>query len=149
MRFFEILILFKNNMKFTRAACKINLKISNRDKNTTPIMILFCHYCWWLLWCNYGGSLMLWNSTWSRLKLTVQIQLAIHPCDPIFDKCNITGNSVEKHCFVVLNAKLQVKLRLNKMFYWLLKLLSLLSYWVLLQHGLFCSNFLHILAIKV
>ena len=32
--------MFKNNMKFTRAACWINLKISNRDKNTTLIIFL-------------------------------------------------------------------------------------------------------------
>ena len=40
------------NMKFTRATCWINSKISNRDKNTT-LIILFCHYCWSLLRCNY------------------------------------------------------------------------------------------------
>ena len=34
---------------------------------------------------------------------------------------NVTGNSVEKHCFVVMNVKLEVKLRF-KTFYWILKL---------------------------
>ena len=33
----------------------------------------------------------------SRLKLTVQIQLALHPCDPFsINHPNMTGNSVEK-----------------------------------------------------
>ena len=47
---------------------------------------------------------MLWNSTsWSRLKLTVQIQLAFHPCDPfLMNNRNMTGNIVEK-CFAVWN----------------------------------------------
>ena len=98
--------MFKNNMKFTRAACWINSKIRNRDKNTALIIFLFCHYCWSLLWSIY----------WSRLKLTAQIQLALHPCDPLLIKnSNMTGKSVEK-CFVVLNAKLLVKLRF-KTFY--------------------------------
>ena len=54
---FKIFKIFKNNMKFTRAACWNNSKISNRDKNTTLIVFLFCHYCWSLLWCNYWRSL--------------------------------------------------------------------------------------------
>ena len=53
---FKISRMFKNNMKFTRAACSINSKISNRDKNTTPIIFL-CHYCWSFLWCNYWKCL--------------------------------------------------------------------------------------------
>ena len=63
-------------------------------------------------------SLMLWNSTSSsRLKLNVQIQLALYPCDSfLVNNRNMTGNSVEKHCFVMMNVKLQVKLRL-KTFY--------------------------------
>ena len=48
--------MFKNNMKFTRAACWINAKISNRDKNTTLTIFLFCH-CYWSLWCNYWKPL--------------------------------------------------------------------------------------------
>ena len=84
---FKILKMFKNNMKLTRPACWFNSKISNRDKNTTPMIFLFCYYCLLLLWCNYWESLMLWNSTsWGRLKLTVQIQLALHPCDPFLIK---------------------------------------------------------------
>ena len=76
------------------------------------------------LWGYYWRSLMLWKSTsWSHLKLTVQIQLALHPCDPfLINNCNMIGNSVGNYCFAVLNVKLQVKRRF-KMFYWLLKLL--------------------------
>ena len=70
---------------------------------------------------------MLWNSTsWSRLKLSVQIQLAFYPCDPFLtNNCSMTGNSVEK-CFVVLNVKLEVKLWF-KTFYWLQNLLRTAS----------------------
>ena len=108
-KIFKILKIFKYNMKFTRAACWISSKISNRDENTALIIFLF----WSSLWCHYGRSLMLWNSTsWSRLKLTVQIQLAFYQCDSfLIDNRNTTGNSIETKCFVVLNAKLEVKLR--------------------------------------
>ena len=41
---FRIFKMFENNMKFTRAAWRINSKISNRDKNTTLIVFLFCHH---------------------------------------------------------------------------------------------------------
>ena len=50
---FKIFKMFKNNMKFIGAACWINSKTSNRDKNTTFKIFLFCHFCWSLLWCNY------------------------------------------------------------------------------------------------
>ena len=45
-----------------------------------------------------NATLIMWNSTfWSRLKLTVQIQLALHLCDPFFiNNRNMTGNIVEK-----------------------------------------------------
>ena len=57
---FGILKMFKNNMKFTRAACWINLKISNRDNNTTSFPIFLCyHHYWLLLWCYYWRSFML------------------------------------------------------------------------------------------
>ena len=49
---FKIFKMFKNNMKFTRAACWFNSKISNRDKNTAFIILLFVLY-----WCNYWKSL--------------------------------------------------------------------------------------------
>ena len=49
-------------------------------------------------------SLILWDSTpSSRLKLTVQIQLIRHPCDPFsLNNCHMNANSVEKY-FAVLN----------------------------------------------
>ena len=85
---FKILEMFENDMKFTREI--------DRYKNTT--LFLFCHFCWSLLWWNYWRSLMLWNYTfWSHLKLTVQIQPALHPCDVfLINNRNMTGNSVEK-----------------------------------------------------
>ena len=45
-----------------------------------------------------SAPLMLWYSTsYSRLKLTVQIQLALHLCDPfVINNRNMTGNSIEK-----------------------------------------------------
>ena len=42
---FKILKMCKNNTKFTKAECRMNSKIRNKDKNTT-LVILFCHYCW-------------------------------------------------------------------------------------------------------
>ena len=55
---------------------------------------------------------MLWNFTsCSRL------QLAFYLCDPfLMNNRNMAGNSVEKKCLVVLNVKLEVKLRF-KTFY--------------------------------
>ena len=41
------------------------------------------------------------------LKITLQIQLSLHPCDSVFlNNRNMTANKVEKHCFVALNVKL-------------------------------------------
>ena len=104
-------------MRFSRFYQSSLLKKRNKGQNITLMIFLFCHYCWLLLWCNFSTSLMLWNSTsWSRLNLTVQIQLALYPCD-LFKKSyrNMTGNSVKTR-FVLLNIKLEVKLRF-KMFY--------------------------------
>ena len=58
---------------------------------------------------------MLWNSTSrSHLKVTVQIQLALHPCDPfLINNHNMIRTSVEKR-FVMLNVKLQLKLRFSR-----------------------------------
>ena len=112
---------FRNMTKFNRLACWINSKIRNRVSNNILMMFICCHYCCSLLWGNYWRSLiMLWNSTsWSVLKLTVPTELPHHPWDPfLINNYNMTGNSVENHCFIVLNVKLQVKLRF-KMFYWL------------------------------
>ena len=44
-----------------------------------------------------------------RLRLTVQKQLALYPF--LTNNRNMTGSSVEKQCFVMLNVKLEVKLR--------------------------------------
>ena len=134
--------MFKYNMESIRAASWINSKISNRDKNTTLMIFLFCNYCWSLLWCNYWRSLMLWNSTsWSRLKLTVQIQLALYLCDPfLINNRNMAGNSVEK-CFVVLNVKLEVKLRF-KTFCWLQNLLpTAFAFKITTEPASFARNF--------
>ena len=94
---FCILKIFKYNVKFTRAACWINSKIRKRGRNTTLMIFSFYHYCWSLLWCNSFRSLMPWNSTsWSCLKLTVQIQLALYPCNLFLtNNCNTTDNGVE------------------------------------------------------
>ena len=118
IRIFKILKMFKYIMTFIRAACWIDSKISNRDKNTTLMVFLFCNYCWSLLWCNYWRPLMLCNSTsWS------QMQLALYLCDPfLINNRNMARNNVEK-CFVVINVKLEVKLR-SKTFYWLQNLSS-------------------------
>ena len=93
--------------------------------------------------------LMMCNSTSSsRLWLTVQTQFALHPCDPFLrNNRNMTGNSVQKHGFVLRNVKLQVKLRF-KTFYWLLKLLYTAFAWNTATSGLFCSKFWHILCNK-
>ena len=52
---------------------------------------------------------------WSRLKITVQIQGAFHPCDP-FDINYPNTSNVGKHCLVVLNEKLDVQIRLKTFF---------------------------------
>ena len=39
-KIFKILKMFINNMKFTRTACWLNSKISNKEKNAT-LMILY------------------------------------------------------------------------------------------------------------
>ena len=41
----------------------LKMLVSNRDKNTTLVIFLFCHYGWSLLRWTYWRSLMLWNST--------------------------------------------------------------------------------------
>ena len=52
---------------------------------------------------------MLWNSTsWSRLKLTVWIQLALHPWDPfLINNCNMTGSVIQWN--VIQNVLLALK----------------------------------------
>ena len=93
IKIFKIFKMFKYSMKFIRAACWINSKISNRD--TTLIIFLFYNYCLSLLWWNYWRSS---NSTsWILLKLTVQTQLVLYLCDSFLtNNCNMAGNSVDK-----------------------------------------------------
>ena len=92
------------------------------------MIFLCCHNCCSLLQGNYRGPLILWNSTsWSRLKLTVQIQLGFYPWDSfLINNCSMIGNSFENYCFVVLSVKLQFKLKF-KMFCWLSKRIVLLE----------------------
>ena len=150
--FWDFEKIFRNIMKFNRSACWINSKISNRGSNNTLMMFVCCHYCCSLLWGNYWRSLiMLWNSTsWSFLKLTVPVEVPLHPWDPfLISNCSMTGNSVENNCFVVLNVKLQVKLRF-KIFYWLLKVLyTAFALNTSTNTASFDWNFLHILATSV
>ena len=120
---------FPTTMEYTGFR-KDSTNILERDETlTSPCVILTlmifvcCYYFCSLLWCNYWRSVILWNSTfWSRLTWAVQIQLAHHPFDPfLINNLIMTSNSVEKRS-VMLNVKLQVKLRL-KTFSGLLKLL--------------------------
>ena len=50
---FKILKMFENNMKFTKAARCINSKNKQQIQKHHTHNILFCHYCWSLLWCDY------------------------------------------------------------------------------------------------
>ena len=51
-----------------------------------------------------SASLMLWNSiSWSRLKLTVHIQLALHLCDPFLINNRNTTDSIVEKCFAEWN----------------------------------------------
>ena len=45
------------------------------------------------------------------LKVTNQIQFAIHPCDPFYKNIRNAIGNIDEKIFVVLNVKLQVKLR--------------------------------------
>ena len=105
-------IMFKDNMKFTKAVCWTNWKVSKTNNNTTLIMFLRCQYWFSLLCYNYWSSLMLWSCTlYSCVKLTVQIQLALHSWDSYFtNNNNATAKSVEKRCFAKFNAKLKVEI---------------------------------------
>ena len=76
---FKIFGMFKNNMKFTRAAYWINSKISNRDKNISLITFL-CHYCWSLLLCNYWNSLKAGSHLPKKKTLCFLYHLKNSPC---------------------------------------------------------------------
>ena len=66
-----------------------------------------------------SAPLMLWNSTPSGyFKLTVQIELALHPCNPfLINNRNTAGNIVEKQCFAVWNKTQNVLLTLKPNIY--------------------------------
>ena len=112
---FQILKMFKNNMKFTRKACWINSKISHRNRNTThdilTLSLLLVIIMVELL--NVLNALELYF-----LKLLeVNCSNTAFPYNPFLkNNRNMTGNSVGKKCFPVMNVKLQVKLRF-KTFY--------------------------------
>ena len=82
------------------------------------MIFLCCHYCWSLLFCNYWWFLMLLNSSsWSRWKLTVQRQVVPHPCDSFFiNNRDMTTNSIEKNCFVILIENFQLIIRFRKFY---------------------------------
>ena len=82
---------------------KILKMFRSKVKNTTLMILLFCHYFWSLSWWNYWRYLMLWDSTsWSRLKLLVEIQFMLHPCDTfLINNRNMTSSSIEKRYFNV------------------------------------------------
>ena len=65
-----------------------------------------------------SAPLMLWNSTsWSRLKLTVQIQLALHPCDPFLINNRIMIGKIVEKCFAVWNVIQNVLMTLKPNIY--------------------------------
>ena len=53
---FKIFKMFKRQHEIHQSSL-LNPKISNKDKNTTLIIFVFCHYCCSLLWGNYWKSL--------------------------------------------------------------------------------------------
>ena len=107
---FEIFKMSKNDLKFTIATCWINSEISNRSNSTTLDILMLSL----LLTIIILQLLKVFNdfTSWSHLKSTVQIHLALYPFDPFFiNNLNVTANNVEKHCFVVLNVKLEVRIK--------------------------------------
>ena len=139
--------MFKNNMKFTRAASCINSKVSSGDNSTT--LIFWCyHYCWSLLYCNCWKSLMLRTSHLLNPDLLRCNLLLIHSILFFKNNRNMAANSVEKHCCVVLNVKLLNNLR-SKCFIDFGNCYPMLSPWSMRPiHGLLCSEVLHVLAVS-
>ena len=69
----------KSYIKFTKAACWVISKISNRENSIKLIILKCCLYCWSLFYCNYWRSLILQNSTFrNSLKVAVQSRLILH-----------------------------------------------------------------------
>ena len=64
----------------------------------------------------------------NSLKVVLLNITCFSPMQLIFHNHIITANSVEKHFFVVLNVKLEVKIRFKK-FYWLLELIYNIFAW--------------------
>ena len=77
-------------------------------ETTTPhswysYILIYRHNCWTLLRSSFWKYLILCNFTSSSLlRLTDQMHLALHRFHPfLINNCNMTSNSVEKHCFFV------------------------------------------------
>ena len=109
--------MFESNMDFTIAVCWTNSKVSNRDND---IIVGHLYDVIIDVWCN-SVKLHFLNT----LKINSSITACSSSMRPIFNKSSqLTSNSDEENCFVVLNVKLQVELRL-KTLYWLLKQLNI------------------------
>ena len=102
--------MFKNNMKFTRVSCWIDSKIGNSG-------IKHQHPWHFYIVSTAGDYHKVFNFVELHIFKSLKLfhRVSFHPCNPL-----LTGNGVEKQCFVVLNVQLQEKLRFRT-FYWLLK----------------------------
>ena len=75
---------FPKPLKTTWNSPKKPVELTQKQETTTTVP---------QLWYSYVVML---------LKLTVQIQLALYPCDPFFiNNLSMTGNSLEKNCVLV------------------------------------------------
>ena len=88
--------MFKNSMKFIRAACWINSKISNRDKNITLMVILSL-----LLVIVMAELLKVFNDVEFYFLKPLKISYSNANCSSSYDpfllnNCNMTNNSAEK-----------------------------------------------------
>ena len=96
---FEIFKMFKKSIKFTKAACWTNSKISKRDNNTTFMMFLCCHYCWLIM----SQLLKVFDTAELQILKLLKVNSSDTACfssgDLVFiDTCNMTVDSVENHC---------------------------------------------------
>ena len=110
---FKILKMFKNNTKFTGQPVELTQKLAT--ETVTP-------HLWYFYVVNIAGD---YYKVFNAVELHILKSLKVNCSNtvsslymqPIFNKqLPYDGHSVEKHCFLVLNVKLQVKLRF-KMFY--------------------------------
>ena len=92
---------------------------------------------------------MLWDSTsWSRLKLTVQIQLVLHLWEPfLINNRKMTGNSVENKKCCCVECKTTSKTYIQNVLLTLKPVIYSFRTEHHFQHGLLRSRFLRILAI--